>query len=452
MISELVTRQRTYYASGVTKTYEFRKKALETLEHGLTTHQEALYQALQADLNKTPCESHLCELGMVRSELRFHKKHLRRWMKPKRVLPAVGQLPGRCRVAPEPYGVTLILAPWNYPVNLCLTPLIGAISAGNTAILKPSADAPATSHAIAALLSDCFPPEYLAVAEGGREVDEALLAERFDYLFFTGGVSAGKAVMTAAAQHLTPVTLELGGKSPVIVDDSANIPLAAKRVAFGKVLNGGQTCVEPDYLFVHRSVEQEFVACYQRALETFFPQGDASEMVTIINQRHYDRLKGLMSQGRIVLGGQWEDERRWIAPTIIDQLSFDAPIMQEEIFGPILPLFPYDDLEECIQYITAHEKPLALYLFTERRAVIQEVLARCSFGGGCVNDTILHLASQRQPFGGVGSSGMGSYHGKASFDTFTHQRSVFHQSGKLDVPLRYPPYPQRKYKLLRKIL
>lgn len=452
MISELVARQRTYYASGVTKTYEFRKKALETLERGLETHQEALYQALRADLNKTPCESHLCELGMVRSELRFHKRHLRRWMKPKRVLPAVGQLPGRCRVAPEPYGVTLIMAPWNYPVNLCLTPLIGTISAGNTAILKPSADAPATSHAIAALISDCFPPEYLAVVEGGREVDEALLAERFDYLFFTGGVSAGKAVMTAAAQHLTPVTLELGGKSPVIVDDSANIPLAAKRVAFGKVLNGGQTCVEPDYLFVHRSVEQEFVACYQRALETFFPQGDTSEMVTIINQRHYERLKGLMSQGRIVLGGQWEDERRWIAPTIIDQLSFDAPIMQEEIFGPILPLFPYDDLEECIQYITAHEKPLALYLFTGRRAVIQEVLARCSFGGGCVNDTILHLASQRQPFGGVGSSGMGSYHGKASFDTFTHQRSVFRQSGKIDVPLRYPPYRQRKYNLLRKIL
>ena len=452
MISELVAKQRAYYASGVTRTKDFRQRALETLEQGLATHQEALYQALQADLNKTPCESHLCELGMVRSELRFHKSHLRRWMKPKRVLPAVGQLPGRCDIMPEPYGVTLIMAPWNYPVNLCLTPLIGAISAGNTAILKPSADAPATSRAIAGLISACFPPEYIAVVEGGREAEEALLAERFDYLFFTGSVSAGKAVMAAAAQHLTPVTLELGGKSPVIVDESANLPLAAKRVAFGKVLNAGQTCVEPDYLFVHRSVEQEFVRCYQQALEGFFPQGDTSEMVTIVNQRHYERLKGLMGQGRIVLGGQWEDHRRWIAPTIIDQLTFDAPIMQEEIFGPILPLFPYDDLEECIQFITTQEKPLALYLFTQRRAVINEVLSRCSFGGGCVNDTILHLASQRQPFGGVGSSGMGSYHGKASFDTFTHQRSVFRQSGKIDVPLRYPPYQEKKFRLLRKIL
>lgn len=245
------------------------------------------------------------------------------------------------------------------------------------------------------------------MAEGGREVDEALLAERLDYIFFTGSVPVGKVVMEAAAKHLTPVTLELGGKSPVIVDESANIPLAAKRIAFGKVLNAGQTCVEPDYLFIHRAVQKRFLACYQQALDDFFPQGDPSQMATIVNQCHYERLKGLMTQGRILLGGQCDDARRFIAPTIIDQLTFDAPIMQEEIFGPILPLFPYDDLEECIQYITAHEKPLALYLFTERKAVMEEVLARCSFGGGCINDTILHLASQHQPFGGVGYSGHG---------------------------------------------
>ena len=246
MISELVARQRAYYATGATRSYGFRKEALAKLAGGLETHQEALYQALQADLNKTPCESHLSEVGMVRSELRYHQKHLRKWTKPKRMPSAIGQLPGRCNTVPEPYGVTLIMAPWNYPVNLCLTPLIGAISAGNTAIVKPSADAPATSRAIADLIVDCFPPEYIAVAEGGREVDEALLAERFDYIFFTGSVPVGKVVMEAAAKHLTPVTLELGGKSPVIVDESANIPLAAKRIAFGKVLNAGQTCVEPD--------------------------------------------------------------------------------------------------------------------------------------------------------------------------------------------------------------
>ena len=435
MISKLVAKQRAYYATGATRSYAFRREALTKLACGLDAHQEALYQALQADLNKTPCESHLCEVGMVRSELRYHQKHLRKWMKPKWVPSAIGQLPGRCRTVPEPYGVTLIMAPWNYPVNLCLTPLIGAISAGNTAIVRPSADAPATSRAIADLIADCFPPEYIAVAEGGREVDEALLV-----------------VMKAAAKHLTPVTLELGGKSPVIVDESANIPLAAKRIAFGKALNAGQTCVEPDYLFIHRAVQNRFLACYQQALDDFFPQGDASQMVTIVNQRHYERLKGLMTQGRIVLGGQCDDARRFIPPTVIDQLTFDAPIMQEEIFGPILPLFPYDDLEECIQYITAHEKPLALYLFTERKTVMEEILARCSFGGGCINDTILHLASQHQPFGGVGYSGMGSYHGKQTFDTFTHQRSVFRQSTKVDVPLRYPPYGKKKLALLKRLL
>ena len=452
MISELVARQRAYYATGATRSYGFRKEALAKLAGGLETHQEALYQALQADLNKTPCESHLSEVGMVRSELRYHQKHLRKWTKPKRMPSAIGQLPGRCNTVPEPYGVTLIMAPWNYPVNLCLTPLIGAISAGNTAIVKPSADAPATSRAIADLIADCFPPEYIAAAEGGREVDEALLAERFDYIFFTGSVPVGKVVMEAAAKHLTPVTLELGGKSPVIVDESANIPLAAKRIAFGKVLNAGQTCVEPDYLFIHRAVQNHFLSCYQQALDVFFPQGDLSQMATIVNRRHYERLKGLMTQGRILLGGQCDDDRRFIAPTVIDQLTFDAPIMQEEIFGPILPLFPYDDLEECIQYITAHERPLALYLFTQHKAVVEQVLNRCSFGGGCINDTILHLASQHQPFGGVGYSGMGSYHGKQTFDTFTHQRSVFRQSTKVDVPLRYPPYGEKKLALLKRVL
>ena len=321
MISELVARQRAYYATGATRSYGFRKEALAKLAGGLETHQEALYQALQADLNKTPCESHLSEVGMVRSELRYHQKHLRKWTKPKRMPSAIGQLPGRCNTVPEPYGVTLIMAPWNYPVNLCLTPLIGAISAGNTAIVKPSADAPATSRAIADLIADCFPPEYIAVAEGGREVDEALLAERFDYIFFTGSVPVGKVVMEAAAKHLTPVTLELGGKSPVIVDESANIPLAAKRIAFGKVLNAGQTCVEPDYLFIHRAVQNHFLSCYQQALDVFFPQGDLSQMATIVNRRHYERLKGLMTQGRILLGGQCDDDRRFIAPTVIDQLT-----------------------------------------------------------------------------------------------------------------------------------
>lgn len=451
-MTDLVNRQRAFYRSGATRSCRFRQEALGKLRQALTAQERALCAGLETDLHKSTCESYLCEIGTVLDELRFHQRHLRRWMRTRRVPSAVGQLPGRCFQSPEPYGVVLILVPWNYPVYLSLMPLIGALSAGNTAIVKVSDDAPATGKALAELIATAFPPEYVAVVEGGREMEQALLRAKVDYLFFTGSVAAGKAVMAAAAQQLIPVTLELGGKSPVIVDQTANLKLAAKRIAFGKTLNAGQTCVAPDYLLIHESVKEPFLTCYQAALAGFFPAGDTSQMVTIINQRHYERLRGLMTQGRIRMGGQWDDARRWIAPTVIDQLSWDAPIMQEEIFGPILPVFSYRSLEECIAYLNEQDKPLALYLFSQDKENIRTVLDHCSFGGGCVNDTILHLANPRLPFGGVGSSGMGSYHGKASFDTFTHQRSILRQSGKLDVPVRYLPYTGRKERFLRRIL
>lgn len=451
-MTDLVNRQRAFYRSGTTRSYHFRQEAMGKLRQALEEQERALCAGLETDLHKSSCESYLCEIGTVLDELRFHQRHLRRWMRTRRVPSAVGQLPGRCFQSPEPYGVVLILVPWNYPVYLSLMPLIGALSAGNTAIVKVSADAPATGKALAELIATAFPPEHVAVVEGGREMEQALLRAKVDYLFFTGSVAAGKAVMTAAAQQLIPVTLELGGKSPVIVDQTANLKLAAKRVAFGKTLNAGQTCVAPDYLLIHESVKEPFLTCYQAALAGFFPAGDTSQMVTIINQRHYERLRGLMTQGRIRMGGQWDDARRWIAPTVIDELSLDAPIMQEEIFGPILPVFSYRSLEECVAYLNGQDRPLALYLFSQDKGRIRTVLDHCSFGGGCVNDTILHLANPRLPFGGVGSSGMGSYHGKASFDTFTHQRSILRQSGKLDVPVRYLPYTGRKERFLRRIL
>ena len=452
MISELIARQRVFFRSGATRSETFRREMLDRLRQAVLKREEYLNQALAADLNKSPCEGYLCETGIVLDEIRFHKKHLHRWMKPRRVAASPGQLPGRCIRSPEPYGTVLIFAPWNYPVHLSLMPLIGTISAGNTAVVKLSPDAPASGQAVARLLRETFPSEYIAAVEGYREVDRALLAEQTDYIFFTGSVAAGREVMSAAAKHLTPVTLELGGKSPVIVDETAKLSLAAKRVAFGKVLNAGQTCVAPDYLFVHDSVKNAFLDCYRQALARFFPQGDAAQMVTVISQRHYERLKRLMQSGRTVIGGACDDARRWIAPTVLDQLSFDAPIMQEEIFGPILPLFSYQRLEDCLDYINSRDKPLALYLFTQRKETVRQVLNSCSFGGGCVNDTVLHLANSRLPFGGAGASGMGSYHGKASFDTFTHWRSVLLQRSCVDIPLRYPPFTEKTYALLKKIL
>ena len=452
MVSELIARQRAFYQSGTTRDYAFRTAALDRLREAVLSGEEELNRALASDLNKSPCESYLCEIGTVLDELRYHRKHLRRWMRPRRVSSAVGQLPGRCIRSPEPYGTVLVFAPWNYPVHLSLMPLIGAISAGNTAVVKLSETAPATAQVIAELIGKTFPPEYIAAIEGGREQDRALLRERVDYIFYTGSVNAGREVMAAAARHLTPVTLELGGKSPVIVDDSADISLAARRIAFGKVMNAGQTCVAPDYLLIHESVRESFLENYRKALTAFFPEGDTGQMVIIVSRRQYERLKTLMGEGRIVIGGGCDDEQRRIEPTVIDQLHPDAAVMGEEIFGPILPLFSYHDLGECVDFINGREKPLALYLFSRRRETVRRVLDSCSFGGGCVNDTILHLANPRLPFGGVGASGMGNYHGKASFDTFTHWRSILIQRGKMDIPLRYPPSSEKKLALLRKVM
>lgn len=451
-LQNMVMRQREFYQTGATRSESFRIDALQKLKTAIREYEEDINASMKSDLNKTVFETYLSEIGNVLEEISYHQKHLRRWMKPRRVKASLAQFPGRCVKWPEPYGTTLIMAPWNYPFHLCLMPLIGAISGGNTAVVKPSIYAPASSHMIARLISATFPPKYITVVEGGREQNAALLQQRFDYIFFTGSPAVGTVVMEAAAKHLTPLTLELGGKSPVIVDQTADISLAAKKIAFGKVLNAGQTCIAPDYLLIHESVKDEFVREWDKAIATFFPEGDWSEMATIVTEKHYARIRGYFERGNLLRGGEREDARRLIAPALIDQVTLEDPIMQEEIFGPVLPVLSYQSMEECIAYIHALEKPLAFYLFSNDKTVQKRLLNACSFGGGCVNDVIMHIANPRLPFGGVGHSGMGSYHGKSSFRTFTHERSLLKQRAKADNPLRYMPYTERNLKIIRKVL
>ena len=451
-LAELTARQRAYFDSGATRTLSARLAALERLETALSEREEEISRALQTDLNKPPMESYLCETGLVLEEIRFHKRHLAGWMKPRRVRTPLALFPAKSFLCPEPYGRALIMSPWNYPIQLCLSPLVGAISAGCCAVVKPSAYAPASSRVIARLLGDIFPEEYIAVVEGGRAENKALLEEKFDYIFFTGSVSVGREVMAAAARHLAPVTLELGGKSPVIVDRTADLRLAARRIAFGKVLNAGQTCVAPDYLLIHSACKEDFVKAFQSALEEFFPGGDYSQMPCIVNEKHYRRLLSLLEGQDIRLGGGGEEARRFLQPTLLDQVSPDAPIMQEEIFGPILPMLTFEELEEAVAFVRERPRPLALYLFTRDKKAERTVLEGCSFGGGCVNDTIMHLVTSHLPFGGVGDSGMGSYHGKASFDTFTHCRSVVKKGAWPDLSVRYHPYTPGKWSIVRRVL
>ena len=451
-IHEIVESEKHFFRTGVTRGVGFRIDMLKKFRKAIIENDELISAALKADLNKQPFESYMCETGLLLEEINFHIKRLRKWSKTRRVKSGIGQLPGKSYVCPEPYGVVLIMAPWNYPVQLCLMPLVGAISAGNCAVVKPSAYAPESSRVISKLIESAFPTGFVTAVEGGREANKALLDEPFDYIFFTGSVAVGKTVMEAAAKRLTPVTLELGGKSPIIVDETANLPLAARRIAFGKVLNAGQTCVAPDYLMIEKSVEAPFIEEYKKALADFFPDGDMSGMVRIINDKHFERVCNILdNSGSVAIGGARDAETRFIEPAVLTGVPIDSPAMQQEIFGPVLPVLPYEKLDDCIDFIRSRPKPLALYIFSENKMNQEKVLNSCSFGGGCINDTVIHLASSHMSFGGVGESGMGSYHGKKSFDTFTHYRSVLKQ-GKLDVKLRYFPYKSGKEKITRMIL
>ena len=451
-IKKTVERQREYYLSGATRSYAFRLEALKKLQQAVRDSEKRISDALLADLGKQPFESYMAETGMVLDEVRYHIRHLQSWMRDRRVRTPLAQFPSVSFVSPEPYGVALIMSPWNYPVLLCLDPLIGAISAGNCAVIKPSAYTPATSQVIADLLGETYPAEYVSVVQGGRQENTDLLEQKFDYIFFTGSVTVGKVVMTAAAKHLTPVTLELGGKSPAIVDASVDLKLAAKRIAFGKLLNGGQTCVAPDYVLVEESARDTLIQNFREVLAEKFPDGDYADHAHIVNDRHYQEKKALLKGQTVAIGGGFDDARRKIEPTVLIDVDPESAVMQEEIFGPILPVLTWTKLDEAIEFVRSRPKPLALYLFTQDRAVEEKVLRECSFGGGCINDTVIHLATPHMAFGGVGQSGMGSYHGKFSFDTFTHYRSIVRKATWLDLPFRYFPYTERKFGLIRRFL
>ena len=450
--TELVSKQRNYFYTGATRTYEARADALRRLRSAILAFEPKINEAILADLNKQPFETYMCETGLVLDEIRFHLKHLRGWMREKRVSTPLTQFAASSFISPEPYGVALIMTPWNYPIQLCFEPLIGAISGGNCAVIKPSIKTPATSHVISELIASAFSEEQIAVVEGGRAETGALLSQKWDYMFFTGSVAVGKEVMAAAAANLTPVSLELGGKSPVIVDATANLSLAARRIAFGKVLNAGQTCVEPDYLLIHESVRDQFVEEYRKALKEFFPKNDMSEMVHIVSDQHFSRICGLIQGENAVVGGKVDPSLRFVEPTVLVDVKPESPIMQEEIFGPVLPILTWTDINWCIDFIRSRPKPLALYIFTKDKWLERRVLDTCSFGGGCVNDTIVHLANPRMGFGGVGESGMGQYHGKKSFETFSHYRSIMDKKLWFDMPLRYFPYRKSKFKILKMFL
>ena len=448
----LLKSQRAFFRAGRTMDVDFRIAMLRRLYRELKENSKVLTDALTADLGKSESEGYMCEVGNVLCEISYQIKHLKKWAKPKKKLTDIVNSFAKSMTVSEPLGNVLIMAPWNYPVLLCLEPLVGAVAAGNTVILKPSAYAPESSHALKRLVDKVFLPGHVAVVEGGREENNALLDLRFDHIFFTGSVAVGKTVMERAAKHLTPVTLELGGKSPVIIEKSADIKLAAKRIAFGKLLNCGQTCIAPDYILVEESVHDRFVEAMERAICRQCPDAlNNPGYAHMVNKKHFDRVMGLIDEDKIYYGGGSDEEKLKIEPTILNNVTADDAVMQEEIFGPLIPVISVKDMKEAEKFIKDREKPLALYLFTGNKKVEERFLKFVPFGGGCVNDTIVHILSPRLPFGGVGNSGMGKYHGEYSFKTFSNEKPVVKKYLFPDLPMRYTPYKKIYEKLIRLI-
>lgn len=446
----LLQKQREFFSTGATLPVEYRKAALRKLKNAIDLFAQPLYNALKEDLGKSSSESYMCELGLVKSEISFMLRHVGGYAREKRVRTPLAQYVSRSFVKPSPYGVTLIMSPWNYPVLLTLDPLADALAAGNTAIVKPSAYSPHVSQVLKELIESVFPPEYVAVVTGGRAENQSLLELDVDYIFFTGSPTVGREVMAQAARNLTPVTLELGGKSPCIVDETANLSLAARRIVFGKFVNCGQTCVAPDYIYCDARVKDALVVELKKEIAR--QHGDdplANENYgKIVNQKHFDRLLGLLDPGKVAAGGQSDPAALRIAPTVLDNVTWDDAVMQEEIFGPILPVLTYDSLDQAVSKLQTLPHPLALYIFSSNKRNIEAVKSYLNFGGGCVNDTLIHLATSAMGFGGVGNSGMGSYHGRRGFETFSHYKSMVDKKTFLDLPMRYQPYTAWKDKLI----
>ncbi len=449
-IEEILISQRAFFKTGKTLSLDFRIEQLKKLYAAVKKYEAEIADALNEDLGKSTYESYMCETGLALSEISYMIKHTKRFSKEKRVKTPLAQFASRSYKKLSPYGNVLIMSPWNYPFMLTIDPLADAISAGNTAVVKPSAYSPATSRIVEKIVSECFEPEYVAVVTGGRAENTEFLNQKFDMVFFTGSQNVGREVLRRTAENLTPAVLELGGKSPCIIDSSAKIRLAAKRIVFGKFLNCGQTCVAPDYILCDSSVKEELTASLIDEISKQFGERplENPDYGHIISDKHFERLSGLIEPGKVLAGGETDSVRRKIEPTLVSA-SFDDLVMQEEIFGPILPILTYDDFGDVISILSEKEKPLALYIFSENSAHINEVTERLSFGGGCVNDVVIHLATSEMGFGGVGESGMGCYHGKAGFDAFSHTKSIVDKKTWMDLPMRYQPYRGFYGKLLK---
>ena len=453
-IHSLVVGQRAHFLTGATLDVDRRIAALSALRACVRRHENEITLALGRDLGKSGFEGYMCETGLVLEELTYMLRHVRSFARERTVPTPIAQFHSRSYRKPSPAGVALIMSPWNYPFLLTMGPLADALAAGCTAVVKPSAYSPRTSALMARMIEECFPPEYVSVVAGGRAENTSLLGEAFDTIFFTGSQAVGREVMRRAAERLTPVTLELGGKSPCIVEKTANLRLAARRIVFGKYLNCGQTCVAPDYILCHQAVKDDLLACLKRETVRQFGQEplDNPNYGRIVNEKHFNRLVGLMDSGETVHGGGVRRETLQIEPTLLDGVRPEDPVMREEIFGPLLPVLTFEELEEAIAFVNARPHPLALYLFTGSKSSIKEVTARCGFGGGCINDTIIHLATSHMGFGGFRESGIGAYHGKAGFDAFSHCKSIVDKKTWLDLPMRYQPYNRLNEKLIRLFL
>lgn len=457
-INDLVNAQRAFFNSGKTRPLSFRRAMLKKLRKAILLHEQEILSAVHADLGKSDFEAFTTEITLVLREIQVMLRSLARWAKPENRSAGIFNFPGSARVYHDPHGVCLVMSPWNYPFQLTIMPVVGAIAGGNTVIVKPSAYAPATQDLLANILAETFDPSYITVVTGGREANQNLLEQHFDYIFFTGGIQVGSIVMEKAAKHLTPVTLELGGKSPCIIAPDADISLAAKRIAWGKCINSGQTCVAPDYILAHHSIRDKFVEKLRSCITDFYGADPHTnpEFPHIINRKHFDRLTALITKAQkagatLVSGGRTVPETMHIEPAVFTGVSRDNPLMQEELFGPLVPVLDWESEEELTGLLLESPRPLAFYVFTRNRAFSKKLMERVPFGGGCINDTVMHLASHTLPFGGTGTSGMGSYHGESSFKTFTREKSVVKKGFLMDVPLRYAPF-SGKYRAFRKFL
>lgn len=453
-IQSIVAKQREFFATGATLSVEYRKQALDKLRVSMESHKAEIMSAIKTDLGKSEQEAFMCEYGLTLSELSYMKKHLKKYAKNRRVATPLTNFAGKSFVKPVPYGTVLIMSPWNYPVLLSLEPMVDAIAAGNTVVLKPSAYSPNCSKVLIDVINDAFDPEYVAAIDGGREENQFLLDQKYDYIFFTGSQAVGHVVMSKAAENLTPVTLELGGKSPCIIDKSANIKVAAKRVVFGKYLNCGQTCVAPDYILVHESVKEAFINEVKVQIVKQYGEDilNNDSYGKIINEKHFSRINGLINQDKVVFGGKSNPETLKIEPTVMDNVTYEDAVMQEEIFGPIMPIISFTSIGDVIRKINQGAHPLALYIFADDKSVSNKVISECIYGGGCINDTIIHLACSSMGFGGVGESGMGAYHGKTGFDTFSHLKSIVNKMNWIDLFIRYQPYSKLRLGIIKLFL